>query len=90
MSQNVVDLVDFGILSESRLEIFKVCMFQNGIYLFDLGLCPRRSQCFFIYISQNLVDFVFDSQRRLDIFIYVCLKMWLTWLTLCFIVREGL
>ena len=41
MSQSMVDLVDFGILRERRLEIFRICMSQNVVdlgFYFDGGL----------------------------------------------------
>ena len=37
MTKNVVDLVDFGILYERRLENLNICMSQNMVDLVDLG-----------------------------------------------------
>ena len=43
MSQNVVDMVYFGILSEKRLENLNICMSQNVVDLVDFVFHrPRR------------------------------------------------
>ena len=59
MSQNVVDLVDFGILSERRLENLNICMSQNMVDLVDFVFhSQRRLEISNICMSQNVVDLV--------------------------------
>ena len=42
ISQNLVDLVDFGILSERRLENLNICMSQNMVDLVDFVILSER------------------------------------------------
>ena len=59
MSQNVVDLVDFVILSERRLENLNICMSQNVVDLVDFVFhSQRRLKNLNICMSQKVVDLV--------------------------------
>ena len=65
----MVDLVDFGILSERRLENLNICMSQNMVDLVDFVFhSQRRLEISNICMSQNvvdLVDFVFSLYRNI-------------------------
>ena len=55
----MVDLVDFCILSERRLENLNICMSQNVVDLVDFVFhSQRRLEISDIFMSQKVVDLV--------------------------------
>ena len=50
MSQNMVDLVDFVILSEGRLKMSNICVSEKLVDKVDFGLAPKSK---YVHVSKR-------------------------------------